>query len=331
MQRIITLAAVLLVVQIVLAAVTMTGGNRKYSAFVPEAPFLDFDPRQVVSLQISDGEGTQVTLKKGESGWVMPEFNNAPADTGRIDELLQRLAAEKKGFAVATTPSAAPQFKVAPAEFSTHMVLAGETATLADFYVGTSAGYRRSHVRNSTEDDIVVINIGGFEIEPAREQWLDKNVLKRDRDQVISLSFPEFTLLRGEQGWSLDNPQPGETLAAAAVEELLDSVCGLSIQTLIDETDAAPLFNSEPLLEFSVGDRDGERTTYTFAALPDDESAFVLRLSNRPFFFKVYGWLVDDLQRFDRQKVTTPADPAAAPSADSTAGEAVAPLPDAHQ
>jgi hypothetical protein len=322
MQRIITLAAVLLLVQIVLAAVTMTGGNEKYSTFVPEAPFLAFDPRQVASLRISDGQGTQVTLKKQESGWVMSEFNDAPADTGRIDELLQRLATEKKGFAVATTPAAAPRFKVAPNEFSTRVVLADETATRADFYIGTSAGYRRSHARNSNEDDIVVIGIGGFELEPTRDQWLDKNVLKRDRNQLISLSFPDFTLVRGEQGWSLDNPQPGETLATVVVEELLDSVCGLAIQTLIDETEAAPLFRDKPLLEFVVGDRDNGQTTYSFAPLPDDESAFVLRVSNRPFFFKVYGWLVGDLQSFDRQKLTAPADAAAGASAEPATGEA---------
>ncbi len=308
MQRIITVAAVLLLVQIGLTAITLTGGKQQYSAFVPEAPFLDFDPGLVTSLQISDGEGGQVTLKKQEAGWVMAEFNNAPANANQIEELLQRLAAEKKGFAVATSPSAAPRFKVAPDEFSTHVILADEITTLADFYVGTSAGYRRSHARLEGEDDIVVINIGGFEIEPAPDQWLDKDVLKRDREQVGSLSFPDFTLVRGEQGWSLDNRQPGETLNAATVEELLDSVCGLSIQTLIDEAEAAPLFNGEPVLEFSVGNRGDEQTTYRFAALQNDESAFALRLSNKPFFFKVYGWLVNDLQSFDRQRLTTPAE-----------------------
>lgn len=308
MQRIITVAAVLLLVQIGLAVVTMRGGDQDYSAFVPEAPFLDFDPGQVTSIQISNGEGTRVTLQKHDKGWVMAEFNNAPANADQIEELLQRLAAEKKGFAVATSPSAAARFKVAPDEFSTHVVLADNTATLADFYVGTSAGYRRSHARAGGQDDIVVIDVGGFEIEPARDQWLDKDVLKRDREQVGSLSFPDFKLVRGEQEWSLDNRQPGETLNAATVEELLDSVCGLSIQTIIEETEAAPLFNGEPVLEFSVGDRGGKQTTYRFAALPDDESAFALRLSNKPFFFKVYGWLVNDLQRFDRKKLTTPAD-----------------------
>jgi hypothetical protein len=131
-------------------------------------------------------------------------------------------------------------------------------------------------------------------------------MLKRDRAQVRHLNFPDFTLVRGEQGWSLDNPRPGETLNAATVEELLDSVCGLSIQTLIEEAEAAPLFNGEPVLEFSVGDGDGEQTTYRFAALPDDDSAFALHLSSKPFFFKIYGWLVNDLQSFDRQELTTP-------------------------
>jgi hypothetical protein len=150
MQRIIIVAAVLLLVQIGLTAVTMTGGNRDYSAFVPEAPFLEFTPDQVASLQISDGEGTQVTLKKRENGWVMAEFNNAPANGNQIEELLQRLAAEKKGFAVATSPSAAPRFKVAPDEFETHVVLADEAATLADFYVGTPGSAMKMISSSST-------------------------------------------------------------------------------------------------------------------------------------------------------------------------------------
>lgn len=71
----------------------------------------------------------------------------------------------------------------------------------------------------------------------------------------------------------------------------------------------------------------GEQISYTFAALPDDDSAFALRVSNRSNFFKVYGWLVNDLQSYDRQKLTTPADLTDTPSAD----EDTATAPDPQQ
>ena len=322
MQRIITIAAILLVVQIGLAAFVLTRGTGKHEAFVPEGSFLSFDPQQVTSLTLSNGEGSTLSVQKNGDSWVAASAGDAPVDATQVEELLQRLAAEKQGLAVATTASAAPRFHVAPDAFSSHLVLAGDSGVLADFYVGTGAGYQRSHARRSDSDDIVIIGVGEFELDPTLDNWLDKNVLKRDRDQVARMVFPDFTLTRQDQGWVLESASPGETVPDKRIENLLDSVCGLSLQTLISPAEAVPLFEQRPVLEYHVETRDGTRTTYTFAALADDDSAFALRLSDQPFYFKIYGWLVKDLQSFTRERLTAPAEEGPAAESLGEAGAA---------
>lgn len=323
MQRIITIAAILLVIQIGLAAFVLTRGTGKHEAFVPEGSFLSFDPQQVTSLSLSNGEGTTFSMQKNGDSWVAASAADAPVDATQVEELLQRLAAEKQGLAVATTASAAPRFHVAPDAFSSHLVLAGDNGVLADLYVGTGAGYQRSHARRSDSDDIVIIGVGEFELDPALDNWLDKNVLKRDRDQVTRVVFPDFTLTRQNQGWALEPASPGETVPDKRIEDLLESVCGLSLQTLISPAEGTPLFEQQPVLEYHVETRDGTRTTYTFAALPDDDSAFALRVSDRPFYFKIYGWLVKDLQSFTRERLTAPAEEV--PAAESLGESGAAP------
>lgn len=304
MQRIIIAAAVLLVVQLGLI-IAINYSRPTTGALVPEAPFLEFQPQDVTVVRIIGGEGARLTLNRNDGDWTMSEFGDAPADGAQITELLERLTAEKKGFAVATTAGAAARFKVAPDHFDYHLTLTGSEGLETDFYVGTSAGFRRSHARNSNEDDIVIIGIGSFDIDPQRDSWLDKSALKRDRDALTEVVFPDFTVTRDKQRWSLEAADSGETLNTEVVEELLESVCGLSIQTIVEPEEAAEPFAKQPVLEFTLRDRTGNHTTYTFAALEGDNDAFLLRLSDRPFFFKIYGWLVNDLQTFDRQKLTT--------------------------
>ncbi len=304
MQRIITVAAILLAVQIGLI-IAFHRPSEQHAAFVPEAPFLAFDPLQVTGIELTNGDGEQLLLSKREDRWVIPAAANARADSGQIDDLLTRLAGERKGFAVATSAGAAPRFKVAADTFDHRLVLKSGDADVAGFYLGTAAGLRRSHARVTGENDIVIVGIGGYEVDARRDNWLDKNALQCDREAIRSIIFPDFTVIKDAAGWQFADAAAGESPVAETVDELLGSVCGLSIQTVLDAELADRLFAGEPILEYQVENQDGNRTRYQFTALEDDEHAFALQVSGHDASYKVYGWLVNDLQSFNREKLSS--------------------------
>jgi len=305
MQKTITAAAILLLLQIVLA-VSLYQDNDKMAAFTPQSSFLGLDPQSITGLQITNAENVSLKLIKDGDKWIMPEASNAEADGKLVDELLTKLADQKKGFAVATSADAAGRFKVAADQFDRHLVLSSGDKVAADFYVGTAAGYRRSHARNSKDDDVVIIGLGSFEIEPTIDNWLDKNLIKRNKDEIAELTFPDFTLTREGDGWRIDHQEDGKAPTAKAVDDLLTSVCGIAVQSVLKPEDVSTLFQGELALSFRVKTIDGKETTYRFAKPENDESYYALKLSDRDLYLKIYSWLVQDLKKHTRQALLAP-------------------------
>lgn len=88
-------------------------------------------------------------LEKSATGWILPETFSEPADAEQVDKLLEKLATVKQGLAVATTEGAPKRFKTAEDAFERHLVIKEGDNTVGDFYLGSSAGFRHSHVRKA--------------------------------------------------------------------------------------------------------------------------------------------------------------------------------------
>ena len=71
MQRLIFVAAILLVIQIGLA-ITLISNNRTLEAFTPQAKLVEFAPETINTLTI-EGDGKTLEIKKQGSVWILPD------------------------------------------------------------------------------------------------------------------------------------------------------------------------------------------------------------------------------------------------------------------
>ena len=83
MNRLITICALLLAVQLGLAAWTHLGGPGDAAAPV-RGPVLPVDPATVDELRLEDTAGATLVLKKAGEGWMLPGLADVPADSGRV-------------------------------------------------------------------------------------------------------------------------------------------------------------------------------------------------------------------------------------------------------
>ncbi len=315
-QRVIVVAAVLLLVQLALLANTFFG-NRGEGEYRPGEPLLQFPAEAVDRVEISDDQGGRLVLTRGPAGWRMPNHFDAPADTAQVRALLDKLAALAGGQAVAATAEAAGRFKVATDDFRRHLLLSAGENELANLYVGTSPGFRQAHARLAAEAEIVTVALTTFDLETAMEQWLDKEQLKLAEEELVAVVAADFSLRRQEEKWHLAGLAGEERQNDEAVADLLLRIGGLTPQKVLDPAMAAPLFAAPADLHYTLVFADGRRREYRFVRLPEEE-AFALQLSDRDLIYQVHRLPVEGLQKLNRQGLLAAsgqADPGAGPVA----------------
>ena len=299
LQKIIYGAAILLIIQIALIA---TLNSRQSGSDIPDADssFAEIAAQKVSQLIITGDEEESVTLTKDDSGWVIKDAYRAPADDNKVEELLARLASARKGLAIATTPGSAKRFKTADDEFERHVVISDQEKVVVDFYIGTSAGFKSSHVRKAGEDAVFTIGVGGYELSVKPSDWLDKNLAKIDKEKVKQIEINGLTLARSENSWVLTEPR-SEEIDPDLSTSLLDSIARLTVQDVYNPAEVSPLFETDAVKQFVITFDNDDRVTYVFAEKDDN---YVLKMSDSELYLKVMAWQVDDLMEFNLEKLT---------------------------
>ena len=239
----ITLLTGLLIFQIVLAFILLYGGS-KLNLHTGIQKLLEFDPEQINAIQITDETGQTIRLTYDNSTWFTDE--KFPADSTRVDRLLNQLNELEHGLAVASLAKTAERFEVSPKQFQRHLQLFEDEQIVVDIYLGTGAGARRSHVRLANGESIFSTTIGSYDLPATLEEWQNKELLLMNADQVDSIEFDAITIRKTKSELSEDNenneadvsiPQKeqwiaealnkGETLKTDALKSLLRNLTNL--------------------------------------------------------------------------------------------------------
>ena len=199
-------------------------------------PFLSFDADAVDALAISDADQS-VTVTKLDDAWTVAD--GLPADAGKIDRVLDKLADAAGGWPVATSDAAMTRFEVTEDEHQRHVVVTAGEETLADVYLGTSPSYQRVHARHASGGPVHAINFSNYEAGAKTSDWLRKSLLQPDGalQSVARLGDAGWTLESGEDGWSAE----GATLDQEEAAEYTARFTGLNVLGLVDvELPATP-------------------------------------------------------------------------------------------
>ncbi len=324
--RVIYAAAGLLAMQLGLAVFLQISSSSGLNAALPDALFAAFDPAKISTVQISASDGKKVTLTKNGKSWLLPDSYSAPADSGQVEDLLQKVAKAKQGLAVASTKGAAKRFKTADNEFERHIVFKEGDKAAVDLYLGSSAGFRQSYARLNGKDEVASIPVSGFEAEADADKWLDKGLGRLNRDELKKIELADIVLTRQDKDWQLDGAAAGDT-SKDELGKALDKLTGLAAQGVLDPAKAEPLFKQTPAAQFTATKNDNSTVTY---ALAKQDDHYVLKSSASPLYLKIGTWQAEELTKLKRANLLVKkeaAPVAAAPAPVPTAQLAQTPVP----
>lgn len=296
----ITILSGLLLAQLVLAvAVNLMGEN--YDAFEPQEPLLAFDAKAVEGLRIEDGQNSLV-LKKQYGKWRLPESGDFPADQNAVKQLLGELAALEKGWPVTTTAGAIERFKVDQNAFERKLTLLGKDETETVLYVGTSPGFRKVHVRSAEEEAVYAVAFNIWEANAEAGNWINKDILKLDVDQVTRVEMPGFVLERDDKALKVAGLNDQEETKGEEARVLVDRLTDLRIQSLLDSEAESEYRQAEPELEIKLARKSGDPLTYRFFK-PEEEAYYLLKRSDWEPYFKVATFVVEPIKEVGRENL----------------------------
>lgn len=245
-SRGVQLLAGALTLQLVLAAGLMWRSNAE-GDFVPTAQLAVFDPATVDEIVIDDSEGS-ITLTRNNDQWQMDDEQTTQASAEKIESLLASVSDLQPGLPVANTSSSHDQLEVAKDNFQRKLILKAGSDVVADLYLGTSPGFRKSHARTADEDSVYSVKLNTFDIPADKGGWLDNDLLAFTDVKSIQSSDMELAL-KGDN-WSIIKPQ--DKLVTHEVDNAELSTVVDALKTLRVTGFAEPIEPDEESAEVAV-------------------------------------------------------------------------------
>ncbi len=252
----------LLAAQLLIVAGVLVGGAA--GSEEGSERFLIFEPAAVSKFTVADADESVALTREGDGGdaaWRLP--GGLPADGDKLDEVLGKLADMAAPWPVATSSDSAERFEVTESAHQRRLTLENDEGVLADFFLGTSPGYRRVHARADGEDEIYSLDFSNYEAPTDADQWLDKTLLASVGEPssiVLERTEGAWRLTRQEEDWLIDEAPADAEAADKLVRRFKDlRVLGSAAET--GETAGA----------FVVADDQGEHRLTLFHDEEEDE------------------------------------------------------------
>lgn len=330
MKRWILFCALLMVVQVGLTVVTQVA-HRADTSQSAKGPLLKLNVAEINELLLEDGEGHKLRLTKEKDRWLLPDAGPFPADTARVQGLLERLAAMQRGWPEATTTEAATRFKVAPARFERKLSLRAGGTDAAVVYFGTSPGLRKIYLRVDGDKEIEAMALSPHELEVKADSWIDTAILHLKPEQVARVELPGVQLVGGKDGLHPADLKADEEVVKDRLDSVIKRLTDLSITAILG-TESKPEYGLEtPALRYRVTLEGGATVDYLFGQPPQPEktegkepqpaaeNTFVLKVSTQEQLLRVDGWQVEELKNVTRTSLVRTKTPT--PTQSSPEGE----------
>jgi hypothetical protein len=212
-------------------------------------PLLAFDPSVINKITVSSSDDEVILLKR-DSGWSLPELNDLPVNTGKLDTALSKLKGLQTTWPVTTTASSHERFEVSADKYQRRVRLYQDDKLTSEVFLGTSPGFRNVHVRPDDDNNVYALAIDTYEF-PAREQdWLDKSLLAVQDVSVIE--GPDYVLRKRDKQWQFEDSQQeehGYEVNADRARQLSQTLRSLRVTGVADK---APEFAVDKTVTIAV-------------------------------------------------------------------------------
>ncbi|WP_306547808.1 DUF4340 domain-containing protein [Desulfobulbus sp.] len=304
---------------------------------VSKGPVLNLKAAEVNELLLEDGQGQKLALKKEADRWLLPDSGAFPADSERVQGLIDRLAGLQRGWPEATTAEASTRFKVAPDTFERKLSLRANGKDVAVVYFGISPGLRKVYLRADKDADIQAMPLTPNELELQVDNWIDAGILRLKPEQVTRVDLPNLHLERTQDGLQPADIKPDEELVKERRDALVKRLTGLSISAILGKESKPEYGLDTPVLRYTVELEGGVKIDYLVGqppkpekpegqAAPEDaqppqpaDNSYVVKASNQEQLLRIDGWQIEELKNAARASlVRTKAQQPAAPQQSAT-------------
>jgi hypothetical protein len=241
-----TLAGLLLIqaVLILLVRSPLSGSTGPVEA-MPLLPVLEsFSPAR---MEISGADDAKLTLVRDGDSWNLEELDGFPADTEKIDKLLEDLAGLTVRRPVVTASRYHGKFKVAEDDNEARLRMWDDPAAepRVDLFVGSSSSYRAAHVRKSGEDPVYEVRgLSPYDLRPTADTWFARTLVSIPRGEVVGLVLDNangrFELARVDGAWVARSPDGDLPLDPTKVDSLIGVVSSIQLAEPLGRTTAGP-------------------------------------------------------------------------------------------
>ena len=233
----------------------------------------------------------QIELVKRDGQWSMPGHDGAPADATKIDALLKRLHALRRGFAIATSAGAAERFAVADHHYVRRVVASSGAKTLATLYLGDSPGLRKSDARSAGDTAVYAVDLATYEVPTDADAWLDSGLLDHDAAGPVEIDVnaagqPPLVLKRSGTAWQAEGLAADRRLDAARAGALATAIADVKVDSLLGSQAQPQWHQDRPELVLAMKDPQGRTVTWILSR-PDKSDKVVLKSSDRPWYLQL--------------------------------------------
>jgi hypothetical protein len=335
MQKTINVLAIVLAVQLVLAAVmAMTGGG--LSAVGSGEPLIALDTDDLTAITIVGPDQEEVRLEKTEAGWVLPDLDGFPANEAKVQSFAAKLAGLKKRIPVATSAAAAERFQVAEEGFERRIELAhaGEESTV---YLGDSPGMGRVYARAEGDDAVYEVALASYEAPADPDDWAATDRLRVPVEEVTRVGLGDLVLVKQDDAWTLEDLAEGESVDQDKAKDTVRRLASLSYLGVLGTAPEAAARLDAPALSAAMEWDDGKHRELALAAMSegDGEDAgetsananYILDASDLDHYFEVAPYVVQPLLEMDRKALLVAPEPQGPDEASDEASGEPEPVP----
>ncbi|MFP4321913.1 MAG: DUF4340 domain-containing protein, partial [Anaerolineales bacterium] len=184
-----------------------------------------------------EGEENTLAFERNAAGeWILPDYDEYPADLFDVNNFLDRLSGIRSGRIIAQNESSHRTLGVSPDEFERQVTV--DLADADDFtlFIGTSAGANATHMRRQGEDIVYLVGgLGAVDVRTNVTAWIDPLYFEVTQENVTSMTLENengtFEFERDAEGaWTFTGLEDDETFNPARVQTLLSQITSVRMQ-----------------------------------------------------------------------------------------------------
>ena len=291
---------VLLVFQLFLAAILIFTGQYRGEGDA-SGLIINQSADNIVEIVIAD-ETSEVKLLRSDSGWLVVNEADFPADSAKVTRLLESIEAisSQATNIVAVTKPARTRFRVDIEDFNKRIRFIDVDGISEEIFLGNSPGLDLTHIRKSDEDAIHVAKFPTYQASSSSSSWLDKAILKINSEEIVYIGIGEIVLklsketennallddelsqstfqqsLTARTGKWMASKEAGldRPLSQDAVKELSKQIEGLRFTELVDAAEVN--LEAADVLVLLLQLEDGEETKYSIRKSANEDSYYLI-------------------------------------------------------